>query len=146
MKAIFSNDIRLVPCRAKRTIDNPDRKTTGRRAAKTMTDETAEAVVILTNLATVADATVLGDLLVGERLAASVNIIPGVVSIYRWEGRQVRAAEVTMAIKTVRAKADAVIAAIEREHPYACPPALVLAVEGGGHGYLEWIAGQTGKG
>jgi periplasmic divalent cation tolerance protein len=111
-----------------------------------MTDETVEAVVIITNLATVADATGLGDLLVAERLAASVNIIPGVVSIYRWEGRQVRAAEVTMAIKTVRAKADAVIAAIEREHPYECPPALVLAVEGGGRGYLEWIAGQTGKG
>jgi periplasmic divalent cation tolerance protein len=115
-------------------------------AAKTMTDETVEAVVILTNLATVADATVLGDLLVGEGLAASVNIIPGVMSIYRWEGRQARATEVTMAIKTVRAKADAVIARIEREHPYACPPALVLAVEGGGRGYLEWIAGQTGTG
>src|SRR5690606_1287794 len=108
--------------------------------------ETVEAVVILTNLATVAEAAVLGDLLVGERLAASVNIIPGVVSIYRWEDRQVRAAEATMAIKTVRAKADAVIARIERAHPYARPPARVLAVEGGGRGYLEWIADQTGTG
>ena len=108
-----------------------------------MTDKTVEAVVILTNLATVADAVTLGDALVAARLAASVNIIPGVVSIYRWQGAQVHAGEVALAIKTVRARADAVIAMIERDHPYERPPALVLAVEGGAAGYLDWIAGET---
>lgn len=111
-----------------------------------MTDETGEAVVILTNLATVAEAVSLGDLLVEQRLAASVNIVPGVVSIYAWQGQKAHAAEVVMAIKTVRSRADAVIAAIERLHPYKLPPALVLAAEGGSEDYLAWITGQTGDG
>jgi periplasmic divalent cation tolerance protein len=81
----------------------------------------------------------LAEHLVSTGLAACVNLLPGVLSIYRWQGVTHRDAELLLVVKTVAGRADEVVAAIEREHPYDCPEALVVAVEGGSTGYLDWV-------
>ncbi len=77
--------------------------------------------------------------LVEERLVACGNIVPGVTSVYRWQGAVERAEEVLMILKT---RADAVARLVSRVatlHPYEVPEVLVLRVDGGLGGYLAWI-------
>ena len=86
-----------------------------------------------------------GDALVAARLAACVNIFPGMISIYEWKGAREMADEVAMIIKTRRSLADAVLAETKRLHPYELPALLVLPTEGGSDEYCGWIVGQTGS-
>lgn len=85
----------------------------------------------------------IGADLVGARLAACVNMLPGMTSVYRWEGKINRDAETVMIIKTRAALAEAVIAAVRARHPYDNPALLVLPVGGGSPDFLAWIAAET---
>lgn len=85
----------------------------------------------------------IAEALVGERLAACVNVLPGVESVYRWEGRVVRAEEVLLVVKTVRAHLDALTARVVELHPYELPEVVALEIAGGLPGYLAWIADAT---
>jgi periplasmic divalent cation tolerance protein len=82
--------------------------------------------------------------LVEGRLAACVNIIPGMTSIYRWQGSLCRDAEVVMIIKTTGARVDDVLGGVRARHPYDNPALLVLPVEGGSAEYLDWLRRETG--
>jgi periplasmic divalent cation tolerance protein len=82
----------------------------------------------------------IGSQLVEERLAACVNIIPGMHSIYRWQGQIERAEEAVMIVKTLAAREAAAIAAIEAAHPYDTPAVVTLPASGGAARYLAWIA------
>jgi len=88
-------------------------------------------------------ATTLARTLVGERLAACVNVVPGVRSIYRWEGSVQDDAEVVLVIKSHRNRSQALAARIKDLHPYELPEVLVLPVSGGSVPYLDWIATET---
>ncbi|HEY7374141.1 MAG TPA: divalent-cation tolerance protein CutA [Polyangia bacterium] len=90
-----------------------------------------------------ARATVLARALVGEGLAACVNIVPGVRSIYRWEGKLQEDDEVLCLIKTRRAVFDRARARILALHPYEVPEILAFAVEDGSPAYLEWLQKST---
>jgi periplasmic divalent cation tolerance protein len=79
--------------------------------------------------------------LVAERLAACVNVIPGVVSHYRWQGRLCRDAECLLIAKTSAAKLPALERWVASHHPYAVPEVLALKVEAGSKLYLRWLAG-----
>lgn len=81
--------------------------------------------------------------LLDARLVACANILPGMVSLYRWDGRIERAQEVVMVLKTTAARAQEVVAAVCARHPYDVPAILVLPVEGGLTAFLSWIAGET---
>ena len=81
----------------------------------------------------------LGRTLVEERLAACVNVVPGVRSIYRWREAVEEAEEVLLVIKTTAAVASALAARIEALHPYETPEVLALEPAAGAAAYLAWI-------
>ncbi|HEX4893231.1 MAG TPA: divalent-cation tolerance protein CutA [Hyphomicrobiaceae bacterium] len=85
----------------------------------------------------------VGGALVDCGLAACVNILPGMTSIYVWQGSRQREAETVMIIKTRAALADEVVAEAKRLHPYDNPALVVIPVSGGSAEFCRWIAGQT---
>ena len=90
-----------------------------------------------------ASATRIADALVGERLAACVNQVPGLRSVYRWEGAIERADEVLLVAKTTHARLDALIERIRELHPNELPEVIAFEVAGGLAAYLDWVAEQT---
>jgi len=71
--------------------------------------------------------------------AACVNIVPGVRSVYRWEGKLCRDAELLLLVKTVEGKFDAVRERIRGLHPYQVPEVLAVPVAAGDADYLRWL-------
>lgn len=88
-------------------------------------------------------AEVIGRTLVEESLAACVNILGDIGSIYRWEGKIEQAAEVALLVKTASSTAEAAIARIATLHPYACPAILALPVNGGFSPFLAWVGKES---
>lgn len=85
----------------------------------------------------------LAEAVVGERLAACANLVPGVVSIYRWEGEVRRDGEVLLVLKTTAARAEALRKRVVALHPYEVPEVLVLAVDEGHEPYEAWVRDQV---
>jgi periplasmic divalent cation tolerance protein len=81
----------------------------------------------------------IADALVDRRLAACVNILPGLTSVYRWQGRVESADEALMMIKTTAPAYAAVEAAIQSLHPYELPEIIAVPLQAGLPGYLNWI-------
>jgi periplasmic divalent cation tolerance protein len=84
--------------------------------------------------------------LVDERHAACVTLLPGVQSIYRWQGAIERADEILLSIKTTRAQFEPMAARIASLHPYELPEVLAVEVAAGLPAYLEWVIDNTGAG
>jgi periplasmic divalent cation tolerance protein len=101
-------------------------------------------VLIYTTFPSLEDAKQVGEALVAARLAACVNMFPGMISIYEWRGAREEANEVAMIIKTREGLTEAVLAETKRLHPYELPALLVLPTEGGSAEYCAWIASETG--
>jgi len=80
--------------------------------------------------------------LVAARLAACVNVVPGIVSHYAWKGKLNRDAESLLIAKTSAAKLKPLARWIEVNHPYTVPEVLALKVAAGSKGYLRWLAGE----
>ena len=102
------------------------------------------AIVVLCTFPDVEQARAIAAELVERRLAACVNLLPGVESIYRWEGKVERAGEVLAVIKTTRY--PELEAAVKELHPYEVPEILALPVAAGLAGYLEWLGESCGAG
>jgi periplasmic divalent cation tolerance protein len=102
-----------------------------------------DAIVVLTTLASVEEAATLIRTLLDRRLIACGNILPGVRSIYRWEGKVADEREVVVLMKTKPARLNALELAFGELHPYKVPELLALPVSGGLHKYLEWIDDET---
>lgn len=81
----------------------------------------------------------LAEMLVKQRLAACVNIIPGVQSVYLWQGELETAQEHLLVIKSQQTQLAAIEAAIKAQHPYQTPEIISLAIDGGSAEYLNWI-------
>lgn len=84
-----------------------------------------------------------GRALVEARLAACVVVLPGLASIYRWQGEIETAREVVMIAKTRADLRDAAMAAIARTHPYEVPAVMALSVEAVAASYAAWVAAET---
>lgn len=85
----------------------------------------------------------VAEVLVNRNLAACVNIYPPMKSVYRWEGKLERAAEIAAFIKTRKSLVDQVIAVARPLHPYSVPCFLVLPIQSGNTDYLDWARKQT---
>lgn len=83
--------------------------------------------------------------LVDERLAACVNLVPSVRSIYRWQGQLCEEAETLAIIKTTSERLDALTVRLTALHPYEVPEVVAVPVTGGHAPYLAWVAGETAK-
>lgn len=81
--------------------------------------------------------------LVEERLAACVNVVPGVTSIHRWEGKICRNPEVLLVIKTRRPRLPTLVRRVTALHPYSVPEIIALPIAGGLASYLSWVRGST---
>lgn len=102
-----------------------------------------EIRVALTTCSDADSAAGLAAQLVERGLAACVNIVPGVRSIYRWQGRVEDDAECLLVIKTAAERAGDLREAIAELHAYDVPEFLVLPVESGAQAYLDWVVAQT---
>lgn len=102
-----------------------------------------DARVVLVTAPEVETAERLIETLVDERLVACGNIVPGLRSIFRWEGEIQREAEVLIVLKTVAARVPAVMERVPELHPYDVPEILVLPVEAGHGAYLEWVRRES---
>src|SRR5262245_27993563 len=105
--------------------------------------DTVDALVVLTNLENQQDGERLAGLLVEGALAACVQILPPMVSIYRWQGAVERASEVLLLIKTTRAAYPRLETAIKENHPYQTPEIIALPIEVGSDGYLSWLVASV---
>ena len=101
------------------------------------------AVFVYTTWPSTVEAEQAGRALVERRLAACVNILPGMISHYRWQGAIERAEEAVMIIKTRASLAEPVRAAVKEMHSYTTPAILVIPLEGVDSSYLGWLFEAT---
>lgn len=109
-----------------------------------MSDAAGEGVRVV--LITAPDAGVGADLaraLVDERLAACVNLVPGIRSFYRWEGTVADEAEVLLIAKTRAGRCKALAARVRDLHPYELPEVLEVPAVGGSSAYLDWVRAES---
>jgi periplasmic divalent cation tolerance protein len=101
------------------------------------------ARIILTTAGSKEEASKIAHALVERRLAACVNIVPQIESVYRWQGKVERAEEWLLLIKTHAELFERVRDAVKELHSYDLPECVMLEVSAGSHEYLDWIAGNT---
>jgi periplasmic divalent cation tolerance protein len=102
-------------------------------------------VIVLTSVAADFDARPLARELVGMRLAACVNIVPGVLSIFRWKGAIEQDGEQLLVIKTVDDNVEALRKELVARHPYEVPEFLVLPVTSTSDAYGAWLLESAGR-
>src|SRR5499427_9557903 len=101
------------------------------------------AVFVYTTYPSLVEAERAGRALVEKRLCACVNILPGMISHYWWNGAIERGEEAVMIIKTRASLAEAVRAAVKEMHSYETPAILVIPLESVDAAYLGWLLGET---
>jgi periplasmic divalent cation tolerance protein len=105
----------------------------------------SEPLVVLVTAGSVQDAEYLAETLVRERLAACVNVLPDIVSIYRWQGAVQRDNEALMIVKTTRPLLTQLVARVQTLHSYDVPEIIALPIVAGSEPYLRWLADVTPK-
>lgn len=104
------------------------------------------ALLVYTTFPDEETAFTIGESLVHERLAACVNLIPGMRSVYAWKGLMERGAEVVGLIKTREGLREEIGAALKARHPYETPIIIFLKPDGADADTLAWILAETGAG
>ncbi len=102
-----------------------------------------DALVVLVTTPTPERAAEIARAVVEERLAACGNVLAGVRSVYRWEGKVQEDEEALLVLKTTRDRFEALRARVLALHPYQVPEVIALPVEAGSAPYLAWIAAET---
>jgi periplasmic divalent cation tolerance protein len=100
-------------------------------------------IVVLITVDSQQTAQKLTDILLAERKAACVNIIPKVSSHYRWQGKIETADELLLIVKTRAELLDELIILVKHNHPYSVPEIIALPIIGGNEDYLKWIGKET---
>jgi periplasmic divalent cation tolerance protein len=100
-------------------------------------------IIVLTTWPATSDPGALATTLVSERLAACVNVLPEMDSVYAWRGAIERDRERQLVMKTTTARLDALERRLAELHPYEVPEFLVLPVSGGSTAYVQWLRAST---
>ena len=103
------------------------------------------AVFVYTTYPSIVEAEDAGRALVEQHLAACVNILPSMISLYNWQQTIERSEEVVMLIKTRASLAEEVCAQVKGRHSYQTPAILVLPIESVDQTYLTWVMAETEK-
>jgi periplasmic divalent cation tolerance protein len=106
-----------------------------------MTDK----IVVLSTASSAQEAKKIARNLVDARLAACVNVVPGMRSFYRWKGKIEDTAEWLLVIKSSRGRFEALRTALEKLHSYEVPEVIALSVIDGAQNYLNWMDGELGS-
>ena len=101
------------------------------------------AVFVYTTYPSLVEAERIGKAVLERRLAACVNILPGMVSYYWWNGALERGEEAVMIIKTRASLSAQVIERVKEKHSYSTPAILVLPIEGVEQSYFDWLMAET---
>lgn len=104
----------------------------------------ATALLCLSTCPDDATARRIAETLVGEGLAACVNIVPGLQSVYRWRGQVEQSGETLMLVKTTAQRFDSLCERLVALHPYELPELVAVEIAAGLPAYLDWIAAETG--
>ncbi len=107
--------------------------------------QTQDIIVLLTTAPNQDVAEALGKELVAQQLAACVNLIPGMTSIYHWQGKISQDQEVQLIIKSHRRHKEAIEQLLNSSHPYDTPELLTINVESGSNAYIQWIQDSVKK-
>ena len=102
-----------------------------------------DAVLVYITASDASEAKTLARTLLGERLIACANVMPGVASLYRWEGAIQESAEAVLIAKTQAVHVDAVVEHVKALHSYGCPCVVALPVVGGNPEFLAWIGQEV---
>jgi periplasmic divalent cation tolerance protein len=102
-----------------------------------------DCVVVWTTIGSTADGRGMASILVTERLAACVNVLPEMESFYRWKGQVEDDHERQLIMKTTAARVAALKARVHELHDYEVPEFLVMPIVGGSEAYLNWIREST---
>ena len=98
-----------------------------------------EAIVVLMTAANGEEAARLADLLIGAHLAACVQILPEMESVYRWQGKIERQPEILLIAKTARSKFDELEREVRALHSYETPEIIAVPIVAGSAPYLDWL-------
>ena len=102
-----------------------------------------EHLIVYVTTSSVDEAREIASVVVEQRLAACANILPGMESVYYWQGNIQNDQEVVLILKTIKAKATELIEAIIELHSYDEPCVITLPIAGGSKSYLDWITRET---
>ena len=108
-------------------------------------EESDEYQLVLCTCPDRESAQLIAEQLVGQKLAACVNILPGVISVYRWQGNIEESDEHMLVIKTVSDAFEELANTINELHPYELPEVIGVPIESGSLDYLNWISENTSK-
>jgi len=103
-----------------------------------------QLLVVLSTFPDAASARASAEALVSANLAACVNLVPGIESIYRWEDKLENSQEVLAVIKTTAERYPALEARLRELHPYDVPEIVALPAAAVAESYLQWVCGNTG--
>ena len=101
--------------------------------------DSADAIVVLITAPNREEAIRLADMLVGSHLAACVQLLPEMESVYRWEGQIERQPEILLLVKTTRARFDELEREVRALHSYDTPEIVALPIVAGAEPYLRWL-------
>ena len=99
-----------------------------------------DPIIILTTVSSKKEAELIGSKLIDKELAACVNIIPNIKSIYYWEGKINKDSEYLLIIKTVKRAEEDIFENIRKLHSYDTPEMITIPITGGEKSYLNWLS------
>jgi len=110
-----------------------------------MSDDVSEAIIVFMTASNGEEAARLADMLVGAHLAACVQILPEMESVYRWQGKIERAPEILLLAKTTKSKFEELEREVRALHSYDTPEIIAVPVVAGSAAYLDWLIESTKK-